>query len=152
MVDKVYNSVFENSIRIVLLLDVFGLPENLDMIYCVDFMVSYGRFFDLSRIDLNGENPYMFSEFAARRKFVKEALKELVLYGMVKPINANDGIVYQITEIGRKYSRSLTSDYAKDYRSVAQRAIQSVSGQSANAVISRINKMSAMHLRREATR
>lgn len=149
---NVFNSVFENSIRIILLLDEFREPKNLDIIYCVDFMVSYGEFFGLSSNNLNGENPYMFSEFAVRRAFVKNALKELALFGLVKPTNTNEGISYQITESGMAFSRSLESKYALEYRNVAKKAVQSVAGQSGSAVISRINKMSAMNLRRETAR
>lgn len=144
---KVFNSAFENSIRIVILLDVFESPENLDMIYAVDFMVSYGKTFGLSQNNLNGENPYMFSEFAARRGFVKQALKELALYGMIKPVNTSSGIFYQITELGTNFSRSLESDYACEYRLVAQKAVQSVSGKTAGFIISRINGMSTTNLK-----
>ena len=115
-------------------------------------MVSYGDVFGLSSNNLNGENPYMFSEFAARRAFVKDALKELVLLGLAKPTNTTEGILYQITESGKEFSRSLESGYALEYQTVARKAVQSVAGQSGSAVISRINKMSAMNLRRETAR
>ena len=147
---KIFNSVFENSVRLVILLDALGTPEDLDMVYAADFIVSYGRVFGLTHADLNGDNPYMFSEFAARRKFVKSALRELVLYGLVKPLNGDAGVQYQITELGSAFSRSLSSDYAQEYRSVAHKVAVHIEGETSSSVISEINLISAKYRREKA--
>ena len=60
MMDKLFNSTFENSLRILLLMDEFGKKQNLDMLYVADFMVSYGATFGFSKADLNGDNPVIF--------------------------------------------------------------------------------------------
>ena len=38
MMDKLFNSTFENSLRILLLMDEFGKKQNLDMLYVADFI------------------------------------------------------------------------------------------------------------------
>ena len=63
---RVFNSTFENALRIVLLLDAFGTPQNTDMLYATDFIVVYGKTFGLADEDLNGDNQYKFSEFVSR--------------------------------------------------------------------------------------
>ncbi len=40
---KIFNSEFENELRLILLIDAFKKPQNADMIYAADFMVTYGH-------------------------------------------------------------------------------------------------------------
>ncbi len=140
---KIFNSRFENSLRIILLLDAFGISQNVDMLYAVDFMAVYGKTFGISDEDLNGDNQYKFSEFASRRSVVQNALKELVLDGLAKPYHIGSGIVFQITPEGKDFCRSLDSDYAQEYSMTARKAVELVDGKSERAVIAAINKMSA---------
>lgn len=112
MTDKLFNSNFENSLRLLILLDEFVMPKSVDMLYDADFMSAYGATFHLSQNDLNGENPYMFSEFASRRGVVRMALKELVLDGFVVPVKLDKGFAYTISSDGEEYCQSLESDYA----------------------------------------
>ena len=78
MPNKLFNTTFENALRLLILLDVFDYPQTLDMLYAVDFMAAYGATFNITPSNLNGDNQYKFSEFASRREAVKLALKELV--------------------------------------------------------------------------
>jgi hypothetical protein len=148
MMNRLFNSPFENSLRVLLLLDKFENAQNLDMIYATDFMVSYGATFGAGQSDLNGDNPYKFSEFASRRNIVREALRQLVLDGLVIPIQSDTSIVYTLSEAGVTYSRSLDSEYACEYRKVSGQIIERISDNSERNIIDRINKMSAMSLRK----
>lgn len=148
MTNKLYNSAFENSLRILLLLDEFGCSQNLEMIYATDFMVTYGATFGVSEFDLNGENQYKFSEFASRREIVRLALKQLVLDGLVYPLNTGAGIQYAITKLGHDFSLTLDSEYAKEYRLTASRIVTFVVGKSERAIVGMINKLSAESLRK----
>ena len=150
MTNKLFNSAFENSLRILLLLAEFDCGQNLDKIYATDFMVSYGATFGVSESDLNGDNQYKFSEFASRREIVRQALKQLVLDGLVWPDNSDAGILYSITDAGREYSATLESEYAEEYRSTARRIVEMVSDVSERTIIDKINKMSAESLRKGA--
>ncbi len=149
---KIFNSRFENSLRIILLLDAFGISQNVDMLYAVDFMAVYGKTFGISDEDLNGDNQYKFSEFASRRSVVQNALKELVLDGLAKPYHIGSGIVFQITPEGKDFCRSLDSDYAQEYSMTARKAVELVDGKSERAVIAAINKMSAQSAGKEAAK
>ena len=148
--NKLFNSVFENSLRILLLLAEFDCGQSLDKIYATYFMVTYGATFGVSESDLNGDNQYKFSEFASRREIVRLALKELVLEGMVLPENSATGILYSITNAGRDYSATLTSEYAEEYRSTARKIVEIVSNAAERTIIHKINKMSAESLRKGA--
>lgn len=150
MMNKLFNSVFENSLRILLLLAEFDCGQSLDKIYATDFMVSYGATFGVSESDLNGDNQYKFSEFASRREIVRQALKQLVLDGLVRPDNSTVGILYSITDAGREYSNILGSEYAEEYRSTAKKVVEIVSSVSERTIIDKINKMSAESLRKGA--
>ena len=145
---KIFNSTFENSLRLILLLDAFSTPQNTDMLYVADFMVVYGKTFGVADEDLNGDNQYKFSEFVSRRAIVQKALRELVLDGLAMPFETSSGIVYQISENGHKYCECLESDYAKMYKSIAAKVICSIGRKSERTIIAEINRLSAISLRR----
>ena len=79
---------------------------------------------------------------------MRTALKQLVLDGLVLPVNDRNGIMYRITDAGKTYSQSLDSDYAKEYRYTAQKAVELVSDKTERSIIEKINKMSAESLRK----
>lgn len=145
--NKLFNSNFENSLRLLILLDEFIMPKSVDMLYAADFMSAYGATFQLSQVDLNGENPYKFSEFASRRGVVRAALKELVLEGYAVPVKLDKGFAYTISPEGEEFCQSLESEYAAEYRRVASRVVQVIGDKSERTVISMINRMSANTLK-----
>lgn len=147
---RVFNSTLENALRIILLLNAFGTPQNTDMLYAADFIVVYGRTFGLADEDLNGDNQFKFSEFVSRRSMVQKALRELVLDGFAMPSETDNGMVFQITADGRKYCDSLESDYAREYKTIAKNVVQFVSGKTERSVIAHINRLSATSLREAA--
>ena len=144
---KIFNSEFENELRLILLIDTFPKPQNADMIYAADFMVTYGQVFGIANHNLNGENLYKFSEFISRRSLVQKVLKELTFNGYTKPLSTSAGIVYQLTTEGERLSRSLDSDYAKEYRTTAFSVIKYIGRKSERTLIAEINKMAAVSLR-----
>jgi hypothetical protein len=148
MTTKLFNSVFENSLRLILLLEEFPSAQSLDMLYVADFMVSYGATFGVADNDLNGENQYKFSEFASRREVVRAALRQLVIDGMAFPENTRRGIQYVITDAGCQYSQELDSAYATEYRECARRVVKLIHNKSERTLIDEINKMSAKSLRK----
>ena len=144
---KIFNSEFENELRLILLIDAFKKPQNADMIYAADFMVTYGQTFGIADHNLNGENLYKFSEFISRRPLVQNVLKKLTLNGYAKPLSTSSGIVYQLTDEGVRMSRALDSDYAREYRSTAAEVIKHIGRKSERTLISEINKMAASSLK-----
>lgn len=146
--NKVFDSVFENSLRILLLLNEFETEQNIDAIYVTDFISLYGKDFGISQKNLNGDNNYKFSEFASKRQLIQETLKYLVFKELVWVINDDLGIKYKINVEGKTYCETLDSDYANEYRINASKAISYLNSKSLRAVIKEINSMS---LKRDLT-
>lgn len=144
---KLFNSTFENELRLILLIDVFEKPQNADMLYAADFMVVYGKSFSITTENLNGDNAYKFSEFLSRRALVQKVLKELSWKGLVKPLSSKSGIVYQITLEGQKFSHLLDSEYATEYRNAAKQAVLYVGRKSERTLLAEINELSATSLK-----
>lgn len=141
--DRLFNSTFENSLRLLILLDEYDLPKSLDMLYAVDFMTLYGASFGITDQNLNGDNEYKFSVFASHRESIQEALKALVLNGTAQAVSYNEGLAYIITPEGEDFCQSLSSTYAKEYRKAAQAVIKAVGKRSERATIDAIYKLSA---------
>lgn len=144
---RIFNSEFENELRLILMIAAFKKPQNADMIYAADFMVTYGQTFGIADRNLNGENMYKFSEFVSRRPLVQMILKELTFNGYAKPLLTSSGIVYQLTDEGELMSKSLDSDYAREYRATATEVIKYIGRKSERTLISEINKMAALSLK-----
>ena len=145
---KVFDSIFENSLRILLLLNEFETEQNIDTIYVTDFISLYSNDFGISQKNLNGDNNYKFSEFASKRQLIQETLKYLVFKELVWVINDDLGIKYKINVEGKTYCETLNSDYANEYRINANKAINYLNSKSLRAVIKEINSMS---LKRDLT-
>ena len=148
MTKNPFNSIFENSLRLLILLDIYDMPQTVDMLYAVDFMTVYGRSFGITETNLNGDNEYRFSEFASRREPVRAALKEMVLNGTAQAVSYKNGLAYIITPEGEDYCSSLVSEYANEYRNNANAVINRVAGRTERSIISAINKKSAEALRK----
>lgn len=140
--DKLFNSDFENSLRLIILLDLYDMPQTMDMLYAVDFISVYGKTCGVTEANLNGDNEYQFSEFVSRRESVKAALKKLVLNGTAQAVIYHNGIGYIITPEGEELSQSLESEYAKEYRKNAQAAITAIANLSERTIINFINRLS----------
>lgn len=120
MTNKLFNSPFEMSLRILLLLDECKTPVSIDRIVAYDFMTVYSKSFGLSDVSLNGENGFAFSEFASRRRLVQTAVKELVIDRLITVTQGIQGMKYSLSESGRASSETLQSEYATSYRSLCK--------------------------------
>ena len=150
MMNNLFNSTFENSLRILLLLNEYELPQTLDMIYVIDFMALYGASLGITDHNLNGDNDYKFSVFASHRECVKEALKELVLNGTAQAVSYKGELSYIVTPDGEDFSASLESDYASEYKRNVQAVLKATHGKTERSLISAVNKLSAKSIREEA--
>lgn len=148
---KIFNSRFENSLRLLLLLDYLSEPMLLERLYIIDFMVVYGKDFGVSEENLNGDNDFKYSEFQSRKGICKSALKELVLNGLVLPTSSKEGILYQITDAGRTFAKELVSEYALEYKNNTMKTMQHVGNYSNRKLVEMINKLSAESIRGESS-
>lgn len=99
MNDKVFNTEFEISMRLLLVLSLSNNNKfTIDKLVTADFISNYSKEFGLSNSNLHGDNEFSFSEFSARRSLSQQAIKQLVLENLVRVSYSNDGFIYSITE------------------------------------------------------
>ena len=75
MRNGVFNTTFENMLRILLLIDTMNVPANADRIAALDFICIYGKKCKVLDKNLHGDNKFGFSEFANKRRKITEAIK-----------------------------------------------------------------------------
>lgn len=138
--NKVFNTGFETSLRLALLLYVVKEPLGLDEICAMDFVATYNGGFSEDHESVNGDNRFMFSEYATRRELSEAALKELVLRGIVIPFGSSRGFAYLLTPQGVEFASQLGSAYATEYKEGALFARSYVGDMGLDAVISEINR------------
>lgn len=112
---QIYNTNFEISMRILLLLNSFDEPLDLDKIKSIDILSTYGKQYGISNSNLHGNSTYTVSEISTRRELINNALKELVIQEQVKFIATSSGFSYTITDVGKKICSQMASDYSKEY-------------------------------------
>ena len=148
MSNKLFNTPFELSLHVVLLLDVADIGFTLDRIAAYDFIAIYCEDFGVADRSLNGENGFAFSELSARRNLTKTAIRDLVVDGLVVASDDETGILYSISESGRKMSESFQSEYAERYKELMRLVVEKYKNYSDVRLFNEINKQSAKSLRR----
>lgn len=123
MNDRLFNSALEMELRLLLLLSSEREAMTLERLISLDFIICYAEKFQLPYVSLHGKNDHMYGEIASRRMLARVAVKDMVTSGMVD-ISADNDYFYKINVAGRKYSRLLQSEYAKQYRKIAAEAIK----------------------------
>ena len=124
MSNKLFNTPFELSLHVVLLFDVVDTGLTLDRIAAYDFIAIYCEDFGVVDRSLNGENGFAFSELSARRNFTKTAIKDLVVDGLVVASDDEMGILYSVSESGRKMSEGFQSEYAERYKELMRLVVE----------------------------
>ena len=123
MHNKIFNTVFEMKLRIILLMSNESKHFfSLDKIFALDFISCYGKEFAISNSNLHGDNHYMRGELANRRYLAYEAIKELHSLGYID-IKLEHGYKYRITTNGKELARQFVSSYAGEYLSTAKQSI-----------------------------
>lgn len=146
---KLFNSTFEVSLRLMLLLSVANdAPMSVDRIAAYDVITIYSRDFGLSNEVLHGDNEFGLSEFASRRSKTRVALRELVLNGSVKAIASDKGFLYQITPAGKRVAEEMVTQYATNYKRLARITVEKYHQKTDMDVMAIINTTSEESLRR----
>jgi len=112
---QLYNSVFEISMRLLIILNVYKKPMGVDLLSYIDLFNTYGKNYGLSNTNLHGDNELSFSEIDSRRELVKNSIKRLVLQHYIDPIYSTEGFLYQINQSGSALCESMNSDYSREY-------------------------------------
>ena len=148
MSNKLFNTPFELSLHVVLLLDVADTGLTLDRIAAYDFIAIYCEDFGVADRSLNGENGFAFSELSARRNLTKTAIKDLVVDGLVVATDDETGILYSVSESGRKMSEGFQSEYAERYKELVRLVVEKYGNYSDVQLFNEINRQSTKSLRR----
>lgn len=124
MTESVFNSTFEMELRVLLLMSAAKKKAySIERIVSLDFIVCYAGYFQLPYLNPQGDNQYMFSELASRRERLQEAVKGLVVQGLLN-VEMDNGYAFSITDAGSKYIKKLKSEYALQYKAIAADAIK----------------------------
>lgn len=95
--NNIFNTSFEVSLRILIILNTVQTRLSIDRITDLDFIAIYGKDFGVSEYNLHGDNDYRFSEYTSKREIVSQAIKELVLRGYITPHCNKSGFNYSIS-------------------------------------------------------
>lgn len=127
MINRLFNSVFEMELRILLLLST-GRKRyySIERIVALDFIICYAECFQFPYENLHGDNNYMYGELSNRRWLVTEAIKELVIKGLAEIVTDN-GYQFCVSAIGKRYAKSFESTYAIEYQKIAEDVIKAFS-------------------------
>lgn len=148
MSNRLFNTPFELSLHVVLLLDVTNTEITLDRITAYDFIAIYCEDFGVADKSLNGKNGFAFSELSARRNLTKTAMKNLVVDGLVIATDDEAGILYSVSASGRNMSEGFQSEYAKRYKELMRLVIERYMNYSDVQLFNEISRQSTKSLRR----
>lgn len=119
--NRIFNTSFENSLRILILLSHTNISLTIDKITAWDFIAVNGKSFGLTGIDLHGENSFTMCEYTARRELISTALKELVLRGLIIVEECPNGFCYKINDNGKIIANQFQTNYANEYAIAIQK-------------------------------
>lgn len=75
--NDVFNTSFEVSLRMLIILNTVQTRLSIDRITAFDFIAIYGKDFGVSEYNLHGDNDYRFSEYTSKREIVSQTIKNL---------------------------------------------------------------------------
>lgn len=115
----IFNTPFENMLRILLLLETSQASMNIDRITSLDFLSIYGRSWDVLDENLHGNNRFDFAEFTHKRTVMRQAICMAVKNDFIEVVFNPKGIQYKINDRGKEVASMFNSEYANEYRSGA---------------------------------
>ena len=116
MSSSVFNSVYETSMRLALLLFAFDAPLSSEELFVFDFVATYGKEFGLTDVSLNGDSEFTLSKATLRRKRVVEAVSYLVRNGYITLIAEENKTKYELTERGDEFYKKISqTGYSEKY-------------------------------------
>lgn len=142
MANKLFNTPFELSLHVLILLSLMEKSITFDRIVAYDFISVYSNYFGFNNNPLNGENSFSFGELPVKRSKLSISIKNLVRDGLVIAHNSDKGMIYTISTAGSKVAQSLVSEYAIEYRKVASQIMNKYKGYSDLELLCEINNMS----------
>lgn len=116
MSSSVFNSIYETSMRLILLLFAFDAPLSPEELFVFDFVATYGKEFGLTDVSLNGDSEFTLSKATLRRKRVMESISYLVRNGYITLIAEENETKYELTERGNEFYKKISQmGYSEKY-------------------------------------
>lgn len=143
MNNKVFNTPFENMLRVLLLADVVEKPINVDRLASLDFICIYGKKCRVLDKNLHGDNEFGFSEFTTKRDRINEATKIAVKNDFLKVETSDNGFAYSINDRGKTIVTKVQSPYARSYTVGAKIVNRRFSGYTDEEILKYISDLSA---------
>lgn len=141
MNNKIFNTTFENMLRIMLLMSVTEEPTNIDRLTLLDFICIYGEKCKVLDKNLHGNNEFGFAEFANKRKKMTETIKLSVKNDYVAVENSKEGFVYSLNDRGIAIVNTTKSLYSKSYMIGAKIVSRRFKGSTDEELLKYINEM-----------
>ncbi len=145
---NVFNTEFEVSLRILLLLDCLDKGVTTDRATALDFIALYGKEFGITDDNLHGDNRLGFSELTAKRQMIHTTMKSMVLDGWLTVSNTSKGFSYSLSKGAFKAAKRLKEGYPAAYRLAVKSAIEAYGELSEEQLIEEISRISTQSLRR----
>lgn len=116
MSSNVFNSIYETSMRLILLLYTFDGPLSSEEFFIFDFVATYGKEFGLTDVSLNGDSEFTLSKATLRRKRVMESISYLVRNGYITLFAGENETKYELAERGNEFYKKISqTGYSEKY-------------------------------------
>ena len=139
---QIFNTNFEISRRLLLLLSIHKRELDIDVITALDLITTYSKNYDLGSENLHGDNSLSFSEITIRRELISKAIKELAFKNLIDVVNTSNGFIYKVNENGQKLCNSMNSIYSIEYTNEAKRLNEKLSNKTNQEIIKYVNNHS----------
>lgn len=120
---KLFNTEFEVSMRILILLKEYADWIDVEKIIYFDFFTIYSKNYEITGENINGDSKFMLNDFTIQRKLFKDSVKELINYGLLL-VKVSDGYFYKINNSGVDLVNQMNTDYSQNYSQNAKLVIQ----------------------------
>ena len=125
--NNLFNTEFEVSMRLLLLLFNVNKPLTKDEIAYLDFITIYSNTYGFENENLNGECVYPLNELTIQMKLIQASIKSLVVSGFIEATaNRDKGFLYKITNEGISITQIMSSDYSYDYSKIQKEIITKI--------------------------
>ena len=147
---NLFNTPFETGLRSLLILHVTkSTGMTIDRIVAYDFITIYGKDFGVSEANLHGDNSLNFSELSTKRSVCSEGVKSFVLSGLIGINRMQNGFLYKLTSVGKKYVEAMESDYKDQYVEIVKSVHKKYGRKTDANLIKEINEKAVEALRRQ---
>ena len=115
MRSKVFNTTFENMLRLLLLADTLNTLANVDRLAALDFICIYGKSVRCWIKTFMEIMSSVLLSLQTSAKKITEAVKLSVRNDFIKAEHTEQGFLYSINDRGRQVVQGVQSPYAEAY-------------------------------------